>query len=234
MDFVRGLFENLGKLVQADRLQLPYHQQSPESLHVTLQVEAEDDMLAPEDEDQQQPPLDESLYTTDEEANDAFANGYIAYMQSFYGRPLRYRTDLYCAMFPVDMLDVKMDDQRTQRYWWFTVVHPVADVLSRHFRNHKTHCSEGIFSTKRFGSCVVYSEEVVEFFIDYMMEMCAHRGIVLEDVRSEYGVKRYAEEVAELEAQAKDLVYDYNGQEKPIANPIIKSWTTEEGSKKSE
>ena len=228
MNLVRDLLKGLGDFISSDAT-------------VHYQVKA---TVFEEEEYEEDPLLDDErkeVYSTDAEANKAFVDSYKMYMWNHYGREPKYRTDLYCAMFPVDILDPSVDSNLTLRYWWFAVTHPVARVLCNHFKSYKAHCSEGVYDSKLYGSCVIYSDEVMEFVVDSMFEMFNANGVVLEDVRSEYALSvgglYEGEEGQSITSNSNDIVYDMNGElkNKPTENPQMKSIPRPaEGSKKLE
>ncbi len=228
MDFFTGLLQGLGKFIKSDLERNDHYEHRNGTLHVTVNMMDEDEEqqeeedLALMDEGQPRAPIlldeegfDESqiIYATDEEANKAFVSAYILYMHNHYGRAPRYRTDLYCAMFPVDILDRRVDDSHTERYWWFAVTHPAARVLRNNFKEYSDHGSQGVYDSKLYGACVIYADDVMDIFIDWMVDMCAQCGFVFEDVRSAYAQKRVSEEQEEeAPLPLNDIVYDLNGE----------------------
>jgi hypothetical protein len=140
-------------------------------------------------------PDPELPYDTDEEANRHFANSYWKYMTQYYaGRQPQFRSDLYCAMFPVDIVFPVEDSREAQRYWWMAVNHPIARIIE----NNPEYKSEGVWDSVYYGACVVYHCDIIELFIDGIADMLLAQGRHLEGTTqkedNEYDEENQAEQ----------------------------------------
>lgn len=115
-------------------------------------------------------------YATQRDANTAFFHSYRAFMEDFYKRKVAYLSDLYCCMVCIDVASAAYEEQ-VMRYWWLPVNHPVAVVLSNHF---KADVSEGHCPTRRFGTCAVYSENYMNFIMEQIALLFLENGCALE------------------------------------------------------
>jgi hypothetical protein len=77
-------------------------------------------------------------------------------------------------MFPVDIVVAG----EAQRYWWMAVNHPIARMIE----NNPEYESEGVWDSVYYGACVVYHCEIVEVFIDAIVDMILAQGKYLEGV----------------------------------------------------
>ncbi|MBX9636383.1 MAG: hypothetical protein K2Q45_02390 [Nitrosomonas sp.] len=144
--------------------------------------------------------LDEPVfsYPSVEQANSAFLNSYWQYMTNYYGRPPRYRSDLYCAMFPVDIDNKEVDEHFTRRYWWMSVLHPLVCILTDNKK--KEHY---VVETKLYGQGVVYCEKYVELCIDWIIELAEQdetkKGQLHLEIKSLYAKSREQNQQVKLE-----------------------------------
>lgn len=106
------------------------------------------------------------LYETDEAANRAFLAAYWIFMTNYYGRPPQFRSDLFCAMFPMDVLNRTLDPDFPIRYWWFSIQHPIAKVLERNGAE-----VEGPFDSGLYGICCICRDEYIEMIMDWIVEL---------------------------------------------------------------
>ncbi len=236
MQFVKGLFQNLGSLITETEdqngmnYQLRTHSLSNRDAQMTLPLSNGDvrfDLDGDDDDYDLMNPVQE-----EEEEEDVFDSGadihfieaYRAYMANYYGRPARYRTDLFCAMFPVDIMDPSVDEFTTMRYWWFSIKHPVCRALDNHFSALGRNVSEGTFASGLYGDCVIYSDEVIEYFVEMAMELCKSIGLELEDVRSAYAAQKPVSSTFTSKPDAKE----------DMPSIIYEAISRPEGSKKAD
>lgn len=221
MQFVKGLLNNLGSqfMDNDDRNGMDYQLRTNSlsrrdaqmvlptnnaDVHLTMQYDDDDD-----DDDLMDPPMEElyeDVVEDDPDATRRFIEAYVVYMTNYYGRSVRYRTDLFCAMFPVDIMDPTVDQYATTRYWWFSIRHPVCRVLQEHFSSYNQDMSEGSYNSELYGECIIYCDEVIEFFIDAAVEMCKSIGLELEDVRSAYARKCLEDNCVAVVNSEKDSI----------------------------
>jgi hypothetical protein len=170
-------------------------------------------------------------YDTDEEANRQFVNAYWKYMTVYYaGREPRFRTDLYCAMFPVDIVGGGGEAAAAERYWWMAFNHPIARMIE----NNPEYESEGVWDSVYYGACVVYHSEIVEIFIDAIVDMILAQGKYLEGVGDATAATAGAAKVGE-ENQPMNYSDWVDGQTIAPHQSVISSLATRtEGSKKAD
>jgi hypothetical protein len=164
MNVLRGIIEGIGSVI-GNGINI-----GDSNLELPLLPMTSTDVRYSEEEETRLP------YDTDEEANLALVNAYWKYMTVYYaGREPRFRTDLYCAMFPVDIVFPRGE---AERYWWMAVNHPIACMIE----NNPEYKSEGVWDSVHYGACVVYHYEIVEIFIDAIVDMILAQGKYLEGV----------------------------------------------------
>ena len=106
------------------------------------------------------------VYETDEQANRAFLTAYWIYMTNYYGRPPQFRSDIFCGMFPMDVLNKALDPDFSIRYWWFSVQHPITKILKRNGAE-----LEGTFDSGLYGICCICRDEYIETLVDWIVEL---------------------------------------------------------------
>lgn len=116
-------------------------------------------------EDARPPPV--YVYESHEAANKAFLNMYWLYMTNYYGREPQFRSDFFVAMFPMDVLNPKIHARDSVRYWWFSLKHPLKRILDNNGAQ-----IEGIFDSEVFGICVVYRDEIIEYCVNWFVDLC--------------------------------------------------------------
>jgi hypothetical protein len=213
MQYLKGLISELGSLItstgdengMSHQLRTPSHSRhdaefilpSDASADIRVRIHSnnnnnsDDFGILPEEEEEQEEQEEEEdvpLYETEEEANRACVKLYSAYMTNYYGRPPRYRSDLFCGMFPIDIFNRHTGE--TTRYWWLSVTHPVAKKLTEHFLRYGEAGCEDSFDSPKYGACTVYRDEAIEFFVDTVFELFKANGVDLEDVRSTYAQRQ--------------------------------------------
>jgi hypothetical protein len=137
-----------------------------------------------EDDDDGEAYQDEGLvYESDAAANRQFVESYWEYMTRYYGRDPRFKSDLFCAMFPVDIVCAASTasapaNHTSERFWWMAVNHPVARMIS----NNPEYQSEGEWDSVYYGICVVYHSEIMCLFVDEIALMMCAEGKKLEGI----------------------------------------------------
>lgn len=134
----------------------------------------EEDVNAPSFE-----PVPAAVYETQEDADRAFLQCYLRYMEHHLGRTPMYRTDLFCAMFPVEK--EQPNGSPPKRYWWMFYNHPMAVLMD------ETVEREIAYDEVSYGEVAVYRDEDVCACVDKLMEAYAvHLEMHLLQVRSGY------------------------------------------------
>lgn len=133
---------------------------------------------------QQQP-----MYESDEAANRAFLNSYWLFMTNYYGRAPCFRSDLFCAMFPMDVLNASIDPDFPIRYWWMSIQHPMARILEENGAEN-----EGTYDSGLYGICIIYRDECLELCMDWIVSLAEEdenkRGHLDVEARSAYSRDR--------------------------------------------
>ena len=128
-----------------------------------------------------------NIYETDEQANRTFLAKYWLYMTNHYGRAPQYRTDLFCCMMPMDVMNPELDRDFPIRYWWMSLKHPLVHIL----HNNGAEAEQELDSVV-FGIGLVYRDEYVEQVMDWLVDLCEQDGnkALQADVKSAFAKDR--------------------------------------------
>lgn len=116
-------------------------------------------------------PIVRYIYETDEQANRTFLAKYWLYMTNHYGRPPQYRTDLFCCMLPMDVMNPELDRDFPIRYWWMSLKHPLVHILENNGAE-----PEQELDSVLFGIGLVYRDEYLEQVMDWLVDLCEQDG----------------------------------------------------------
>ena len=180
MEYLQGLLNGISSIVSIK--DNPHHMYLPTSSMESFEELRYTPPLSP-------PPPQRPMYESDEAANRAFLNSYWLFMTNYYGRPPCYRSDLFCSMFPMDVLNAAIDPDFPIRYWWMSIQHPMARILEENGAEN-----EGTYDSGLFGICIIYRDECLELCMDWIVSLAEEdenkRGILDVEARSAYSRDR--------------------------------------------
>jgi len=110
----------------------------------------------------------------DREAEHALVQQLDAFLYTHIGRRVRFRTDLYFGLTPVDGGAV----------WLMDVSHPLCEVLIQHTVHTGEDAPVDVYAIRGRKTIYAYRAETIRWWIEYANELVAEdNGAALEDVR---------------------------------------------------
>jgi hypothetical protein len=202
MRHVRALFASVGQIVSPVPADHPYFPLKEYNSSSDSDSNSDDDDDDPNVQQQVLSEVADPIYDTEEAANRAFLQCYLRYMEHHLGRAPVARTDLYCAMFPIDR--VQLNGQPSIRYWWMFYKHPMAVLLDQ------TYECEEVFDSY-LGEVVIYQDDVVRECVDTLVD--AYESML--NIQFQHVESGYEKEVAkhDLEDSVSIVVIEGGGEE---------------------